>query len=110
MTIIAIHVKKNTTVTLPSGVSPGDVIHVRAPDGRLNAITVPDGMGPGSTFTVEFAEDLPPPPEADLAPGVYVPTVTAQPEEIGVGTGTATVEGGEVVASATTGPYVPAYK
>uniref|UniRef100_A0A7S4MMB2 Uncharacterized protein n=1 Tax=Odontella aurita TaxID=265563 RepID=A0A7S4MMB2_9STRA len=41
-------------VTLPDGVFAGDVIHVRAPDGRLNEIIVPDGMGPGSAFTVEF--------------------------------------------------------
>ena len=96
-------------VTLPDGVSPGDVIHVRAPDGRLNAITVPAGMGPGSTFTVEFAADLPPPPEPELTPGVYVPTVTAEPE-VAVGVPGAASTSGEVVASATTGPYVPAYK
>jgi len=41
-------------VTLPQGVFAGDAIHVKAPDGRLNEIIVPDGMGPGSTFTVEF--------------------------------------------------------
>lgn len=97
------------SVTLPDGVSPGDIIHVRAPDGRLNAITVPEGMGPGSTFTVEFADDLPPPPEEDLTPGVYVPTVMAQPEEIGVGAAAVNGGDGEVVASATTGPYVPAF-
>eukprot|EP00804_Cyclotella_cryptica_P024237 CCRYP_013264-RA/>CCRYP_013264-RA protein AED:0.20 eAED:0.21 QI:165/0/0.5/1/1/1/2/0/167 len=87
-----------------------DVIHVRAPDGRLNAITVPEGMGPGSTFTVEFADDLPPPPaEEDLTPGVYVPTVIAEPEVQNGGSG-AVISGGDggVVASATTGPYVPA--
>jgi hypothetical protein len=44
-----------TTVTLPAGVSSGQVIHVQAPDGAINAITVPPGFGPGSTFTVEFA-------------------------------------------------------
>eukprot|EP00804_Cyclotella_cryptica_P017475 CCRYP_017374-RA/>CCRYP_017374-RA protein AED:0.12 eAED:0.12 QI:154/1/1/1/1/1/2/166/180 len=101
---------KYVQVTLPPGVQPGDVIHVRAPDGRLNAITVPEGMGPGSTFTVEFADDLPPPPaEEDLTPGVYVPTVIAEPEVQNGGSG-AVISGGDggVVASATTGPYVPA--
>jgi hypothetical protein len=42
-------------VTLPAGVSPGQTIHVQAPDGQVNAIVIPDGFGPGSTFTVEFA-------------------------------------------------------
>ena len=37
----------------------GQTIHVAAPDGRLNEIIVPEGFGPGSTFTVEFA-DTPP--------------------------------------------------
>lgn len=102
-------------VTLPSGVHSGDIIHVRAPDGRLNAITVPNGMGPGSTFTVEFSDDTPPPPaEEDLTPGVYVPTVMAEPEvmETSSSSNAAYVPGanGDVVASATTGPYVPAYK
>ena len=49
-------------VTLPEGVRPGDTIHVQSPDGRLNAIVVPDGMFPGSTFTVEFASAPKPPP------------------------------------------------
>eukprot|EP00584_Thalassiosira_punctigera_P007597 CAMPEP_0172527506 /NCGR_PEP_ID=MMETSP1067-20121228/2177_1 /TAXON_ID=265564 ORGANISM="Thalassiosira punctigera, Strain Tpunct2005C2" /NCGR_SAMPLE_ID=MMETSP1067 /ASSEMBLY_ACC=CAM_ASM_000444 /LENGTH=160 /DNA_ID=CAMNT_0013311255 /DNA_START=252 /DNA_END=730 /DNA_ORIENTATION=- len=72
---------KYILVTLPPGVRAGDVIHVKAPDGRTNAITVPEGMGPGSTFTVEFSDDAPPPlKEEDLAPGVYVPTVVAEPE------------------------------
>jgi len=43
-------------VTLPAGVNGGDKIHVQAPDGRLNEIIVPHGFGPGSTFTVEFAD------------------------------------------------------
>jgi hypothetical protein len=43
-------------VTLPAGVEPGQKIRVQAPSGRLNEIIVPDGMGPGSSFTVEFAE------------------------------------------------------
>ena len=97
-------------VTLPDGVQAGDIIHVKAPDGRLNAITVPEGMGPGSTFTVEFSVDTPPPPkEEELTPGVYVPTVVAEPEvEMGVPYG----GGGDgmetAVAKPTTGPYVPA--
>lgn len=70
------------SVTLPPGVNAGDIIHVRAPDGRLNAITVPPGMTAGSTFTVEFSSDTPPPPkEEELTPGVYVPTVMAVAEE-----------------------------
>lgn len=47
-------------VTLPDGVTEGQTIHVQAPDGAVNAIVVPAGFGPGSTFTVEFA----PPNEA----------------------------------------------
>ena len=42
------------TVKLPPGVNPGDTIHVQAPNGDLNEITVPAGMSAGSTFTVEF--------------------------------------------------------
>jgi len=101
---------KYISVTLPDGVQAGDVIHVKAPDGRMNAITVPEGMGPGSTFTVEFSVDIPPPPkEEELTPGVYVPTVVAEPEvEMGVPYG----GGGDgmetAVAKPTTGPYVPA--
>jgi hypothetical protein len=43
------------SVTLPDGVSAGQTIHVQSPDERINAIVVPPGFGPGSTFTVEFA-------------------------------------------------------
>lgn len=72
------------SVTLPPNVHAGDVIHVHAPDGRLNAVVVPEGMGPGSTFTVEFAPEptstAVPLTEEDLAPGVYVPTVVAEME------------------------------
>jgi hypothetical protein len=42
-------------VTLPDGVSAGQTIHVQAPNGETNAIVIPEGFGPGSTFTVEFA-------------------------------------------------------
>lgn len=117
--------KTYISVTLPPNVHPGDIIHVRAPDGRMNAITVPPGMGPGSTFTVEFSDDpqqSPPEEESDLTPGLFVPTVVAQPDVEYAGT--AGVEyaagnysnnddvgggGNYVVANATTGPYVPAY-
>lgn len=44
-------------VTLPAGVSGGQKIQVQAPDGRLNEIIIPEGFGPGSTFTVEFADN-----------------------------------------------------
>lgn len=94
------------SVTLPANVHAGDVIHVKAPDGRLNAITVPQGMGPGSTFTVEFSADTPSPAkEEDLAPGVYVPTVEAEPDiAVGYPEPAAGVE--TAVAQPTT--YVPA--
>mmetsp|Transcript_17944 Transcript_17944/g.33250 ORF Transcript_17944/g.33250 Transcript_17944/m.33250 type:complete len:218 (+) Transcript_17944:35-688(+) len=52
-------------VTLPAGVYGGQKIQVAAPDGRLNEIIVPDGFGPGSTFTVEFADD--PAPNTDYS-------------------------------------------
>lgn len=55
-------------VTLPAGVSSGQTIHVQAPDGRLNAIVVPPGFGPGSTFTVEFAPEESSQPHASPAP------------------------------------------
>jgi hypothetical protein len=44
-------------VTLPPGVYAGQKIQVAAPDGRRNEIIVPDGFGPGMTFTVEFADE-----------------------------------------------------
>lgn len=44
--------------------NPGDTIHVQSPDGRLNAIVVPDGMYAGSTFTVEFAGAPEPPKQS----------------------------------------------
>jgi len=109
---------KYIQVTLPPNVHAGDIIHVKAPDGRMNAITVPDGMGPGSTFTVEFSDNTPSPPkEEELTPGVYVPTVVAVPEmDTGVpyqNPAYASVSGGlgaeTAVAQPTTGPYVPAY-
>lgn len=68
--------KEYISVTLPPDVNPGDVIHVQAPDGRLNAIIVPEGMGPGSTFTVEFDSGARPPPPPPT-PTVPVQTATA---------------------------------
>ena len=55
----------------------GDKIHVQAPDGRLNEIIVPNGFGPGSTFTVEFADGPPPTP----APASYAPPLAAATPE-----------------------------
>ena len=54
-------------VTLPEGVYEGQTIHVQAPDGRKNEIVVPAGFGPGSTFTVEFADaTTPAPPDTKI--------------------------------------------
>lgn len=68
---------KHKTVTLPAGVSAGDTIHVKAPDGRVNAIIVPEGFGPGSTFTVEFAPEEKAKPPAPAAPPAYAPATAA---------------------------------
>lgn len=45
-----------TLVIVPPGVSPGQTIEVRAPDGSGRSVmaTVPQGMTPGSSFMVEF--------------------------------------------------------
>mmetsp|Transcript_16551 Transcript_16551/g.40302 ORF Transcript_16551/g.40302 Transcript_16551/m.40302 type:complete len:248 (+) Transcript_16551:194-937(+) len=51
-------------VTLPDGVYGGQTIQVQAPSGALNEIVVPEGFGPGSTFTVEFADAAAPPPSS----------------------------------------------
>ena len=61
-------------VTLPAGVSGGDTIHVQAPDGRLNAIVVPPGFGPGSSFTVEFA-----PKDDEVKPSYAAPSAPSAP-------------------------------
>lgn len=72
-------------VTLPEGVEPGQSIRVAAPDGRLNEIVIPPGFGPGSTFTVEFADpDSPPKQEEayssyDSQPAVAAPVAVARP-------------------------------
>jgi hypothetical protein len=68
------------TVTLPDGVTAGQTIHVQAPDGRLNAIVIPPGFGPGSTFTVEFA-----PPEAALPEAVPASSAATAPTAAPVG-------------------------
>jgi len=62
------------SITLPAGVSSGQKIQVAAPDGRLNEIIIPAGFGPGSTFTVEFADaDAPP----DSGTGSSKPSYTS---------------------------------
>jgi hypothetical protein len=55
---------KFVKVTLPAGVVAGQTIHVRAPDGQINEIIVPNGFGPGSSFTVEFAPPNAMPPSS----------------------------------------------
>eukprot|EP00980_Cylindrotheca_fusiformis_P022317 scaffold9191_cov114-Cylindrotheca_fusiformis.AAC.12 len=82
-------------VTLPLGVEPGQAIRVQAPNGRVNEIVVPPGMGPGSTFTVEFAEESQPPEKYSSSkptttttqytpPGDVVATADAFPANDGV--------------------------
>jgi hypothetical protein len=68
---------------------------VQAPDGRLNAIVIPPGFGPGSTFTVEFAPEeaahVPPAKTSTPTPSVYAtPTAHAQ----AAGTSSAAVDDG----------------
>ena len=69
-------------VTLPDGVTAGQTIHVQAPDGRLNAIVVPPGFGPGSTFTVEFAPEEAPVPTAPVATSAPVATPATEPQYV----------------------------
>uniref|UniRef100_A0A7S4A9U4 Uncharacterized protein n=1 Tax=Pseudo-nitzschia australis TaxID=44445 RepID=A0A7S4A9U4_9STRA len=72
-------------VTLPQGVHAGQTIRVAAPDGRLNEITIPQGFGPGSTFTVEFAPPGAQPPQQSKQDsygyGSAAPTATAAPAQ-----------------------------
>lgn len=66
-------------VTLPAGVKSGQKIQVAAPDGRLNEIIIPEGYGPGSTFTVEFADvgSSSPTTRKTESYGGYAPTTAA---------------------------------
>jgi len=43
-------------VTVPDSMTCGDILHVSAPDGsgRIVSAVIPNGMGPGSQFMVEF--------------------------------------------------------
>lgn len=66
-------------VTLPQGVYSGQTIQVAAPDGRLNEIVIPSGFGPGSTFTVEFADPDAEPSKKQESYGSPPTTATAQP-------------------------------
>ncbi len=70
-------------VTLPAGVKSGQKIQVQAPDGRLNEIIIPEGFGPGSTFTVEFADVDSPPSAAASNNASYgsTPTTTTPPPQ-----------------------------
>ena len=63
------------------------------------------------TFTVEFSGDVSPPKEKDLTPGVYVPTVVAEPEvETGMPYyGDSNAMETASVAKPTSEPYVHAY-
>lgn len=77
-----------TKVTLPDGVESGQTIHVQAPDGRVNAIVIPPGFGPGSTFTVEFAPDVTSAPaaasassNAPMAPAAYTTNTAPSPND-----------------------------
>lgn len=65
-------------ITLPEGVKSGQKIQVAAPDGRLNEIIIPEGFGPGSTFTVEFADSDPSPSRTNKSESYgYAPTTAA---------------------------------
>ena len=64
-------------VTLPDGVYAGQKIHVKAPDGRINEIIVPNGFGPGSVFTVEFAPEHEAPSSYNSMPSNKIPSEQA---------------------------------
>jgi len=69
-------------VTLPDGVTSGQKIQVQAPDGRLNEIVIPPGFGPGSTFTVEFADVGSSPATTSKNDSCgYAPTTTTPPPQ-----------------------------
>jgi hypothetical protein len=67
------------TVTLPEGVKEGQTIHVQAPDGKINAIVIPPGFGPGSTFTVEFAPEEKPTSTTTTSSSSYIPPTSTEP-------------------------------
>ena len=51
-------------MTVPQGVSPGQTIQVAAPDGQLISAVVPAGMGPGSSFTMQYPSSMAVVPDA----------------------------------------------
>jgi hypothetical protein len=97
-------------VTLPDGVVAGQTIHVQAPDGRLNAIVIPPGFGPGSTFTVEFAPDYyaaqaeAAPAPASAPPAPYNPYA---PASANVNTAMATATAAPLPPQQQNQPYAP---
>ena len=42
------------TVTVPQGISGGDLVRVAAPDGSYHSIMVPGGLASGQQFSVEL--------------------------------------------------------
>ena len=42
------------TVTVPQGISGGDLVRVAAPDGSYHSIMVPNGLSSGQQFSVEL--------------------------------------------------------
>ena len=42
------------TVTVPQGISGGDLVRVAAPDGSYHSIMVPGGLNSGEQFSVEL--------------------------------------------------------
>lgn len=60
-------------VVVPPGVSSGQTLHVRSPDGQTLATVVPPGTGPGASFLVSYAPARAPP--APLAATAAQPVV-----------------------------------
>jgi len=42
------------TVTVPTGLSGGELVRVAAPDGSYHTVMVPDGLSAGQQFSVEL--------------------------------------------------------
>ena len=42
------------TVTVPAGISGGDLVRVAAPDGSYHSVMVPAGLSAGQQFSVEL--------------------------------------------------------